>query len=140
MSTRALIVVEGVFGDKMLFYRHSDGHPEVTGEKLLDFLDYVKEGRIRDNVSQSAGWLVVMGNKEYGVGDVPGDVSEGMGWKVGAFEPIIAIPSDTEFLYHIHLSDLILRYLPISGGTILQRGLDVILTRKDKSWRYLERK
>lgn len=120
MSTRANIVIKDEYR-KLYFYRHSDGYPEGVMPTLQKFLDFVKEGKIRDNVGQAAGWLIVFGAVEY---DVNNDISdpdtyykpfntpiseylptkEGYsGWKVGAYEPTDDIHGDIEFLYIVDL-------------------------------------
>lgn len=118
MSTRAVIIIKDAFS-RQCFYRHSDGYPSVTLPSLESFLNWVEEGRIRDNVSQAAGWLVVLGIKEYSNGFMgkrdgscllesiePGPVNSMSGWKVGAYEPIQFLPGDDvgqEFEYTIDL-------------------------------------
>jgi len=64
MSTRAGIIVKDGY-DEIHFYRHSDGYPEGTLPTLEKFLDLVKKGFIRDNASQAAGWLIMIGADEY---------------------------------------------------------------------------
>ena len=74
MSTRCNVVfvdhstrprnIEG--GRKpIVFYRHSDGYPDGVQKTLDTFCEWMREGRIRDNASQSAGWLLLLGVKEY---------------------------------------------------------------------------
>lgn len=65
MSTRAGIVLIDESGDTLHFYRHSDGYPKGTMPTLRKFLNLVKKGQIRDNVSQAGGWLVLIGAMEY---------------------------------------------------------------------------
>ncbi len=99
MSTRAnIVIIEG--SDKLIFYRHSDGYPEVTGESLKKFVAGYKD-QMRCNISQSAGWLILHGHIEY----MPQSQKypEMMGWKVGAYEPTTCIHSDIEYLYEIDL-------------------------------------
>jgi len=99
MSTRAnIIITDG--DDKLYFYRHSDGYPEGTMPTLNQFLDKVKKGEIRDNVSQSAGWLIVIGHEEYAKNR---EEYEHTRWKVGAYEPTTCIHGDIEYLYVIDL-------------------------------------
>jgi hypothetical protein len=117
MSTRANIIIKDEH-DKLFFYRHSDGYPEGTLPTLEKFLLYVKEGKIRDNVSQSSGWLIIIGAEEYKA--IPNKrryeltkedekewhkkiYSEPLDWKVGAYEPTTGIHGDIEFLYVIDL-------------------------------------
>ena len=61
MSTRANIVIKDEYSE-LWFYRHSDGYPEGTLPTLTEFLDAVKAGLIRNNVSQAAGWLIIIGH------------------------------------------------------------------------------
>lgn len=100
MSTRANIIIKDEY-DKLIFYRHSDGYPEGTLPTLEKFVDMVKDGKIRRNVEQASGWLIVLGREEY--------ADEGLlendyyGWKVGAYEPSTCIHGDIEYLYIIDL-------------------------------------
>jgi hypothetical protein len=111
MSTRAnIIIVDG--HDELIFYRHSDGYPKGTVPTLTEFLQLVKSRQIRDNVSQAAGWLVLVGAREYGVklGNAGIEYASdsccahpGMQWKVGAYEPTTGIHGDIEYLYVVDL-------------------------------------
>ena len=119
MSTRANVIIKDE-SDKLYFYRHSDGCPEGTMPSLNIFLNWIKEGKIGNNISQSAGWLIILGAIEYNT--IPkykiektkyssyGDIesirkgeSDGMSWKVGAYEPTTCIHGDIEYLYTIDL-------------------------------------
>ena len=100
MSTRANIIFRDA-DSELIFYRHSDGYPEVTGEDLKTFVQGYKS-TLRNNVMQSAGWLIVQGYldpsyKKYRAGGV------GMGWKVGAYEPTNQLHGDVEYIYTIDL-------------------------------------
>jgi len=101
MSTRCNIkVTDGE--DTLWFYRHSDGYPEGAMPLLKTFMEYVKSGAIRDNLSQACGWLIYLGAKEYGLHEP--DIKIGFnGWKVGAIEPTIGQHGDIEYLYTIDL-------------------------------------
>jgi hypothetical protein len=101
MSTRANIIIKDSYGERLIFYRHSDGYPEGTLPTLEKFLSWVKEGRIRDNAEQAAGWLIILGHTEYNGKPEPDFIS---GWKVGAYEPATCIHGDIEYLYIIDLS------------------------------------
>lgn len=126
MSTRCNILIKDE-NDQLWFYRHSDGYPSVTLPQLKKFMRWVKSKRIRDNVSQAAGWLIVLGNEEYrgpaaaarakevwgkkatsyGYGPTfePSRVPDSMsGWKVGAFEPTTGRHGDIEYLYTLDLT------------------------------------
>ena len=118
MSTRACIKFVDNFNEEMWFYRHSDGYPEGTLPTLNKFMEWLKEGRIRDNCSQSCGWLIIIGNEEYnkaGLGPASepekGSVS---GWKVGAYEPTTGRHGDIEYLYEINLEEKTLKIFEAS--------------------------
>ena len=120
MSTRANIILkEGK--DKLFFYRHSDGYPKGTLPTLNKFVEWMKEGHIRSNVQQAAGWLIMLGALEYStipdyktetVERYRGTVEEidfntigsPKDWKVGAYEPTTCIHGDIEYLYTIDLN------------------------------------
>ena len=123
MSTRAqIIITDGQ--DELWFYRHSDGYPEGTMPTLEKFLSWVKEGKIRNNVEQAAGWLVLIGAKEYSTELVsssagksewkekenlfePPEGDRMTGWKCGAYEPCCPeMHGDIEYLYTVDLKKL----------------------------------
>jgi len=99
MSTRCNIIIKDG-EDKLFFYRHSDGYPDGVKATLNEFLDMVKSGKIRNNLSQAAGWLILIGHKEY-LPECPADAISD--WKVGAYEPTTSIHGDIEYLYEIDL-------------------------------------
>lgn len=115
MSTRANVILkEG--NEKLFFYRHSDGYPEGVKPSLDKFCEGLKKGTIRNNLLQSAGWLIMLGAAEYDtkmeydkeesrLGIAYGDIStaEFPGWKVGAYEPTTGIHGDVE---HVYLVDV----------------------------------
>lgn len=102
MSTRANIVVKDQWGNKLWFYRHSDGYPEGALPLLAKFMQAVVNGEIRANVSQAAGHLIMLGAREY-EGVYPQGC--GMDWKVGAIEPTTAQHGDIEYLYVLDLEN-----------------------------------
>lgn len=118
MSTRANIIIkdEQFGGSELIFYRHSDGYPKGTLPTLKQFMQYVVTGRLRDNVEQSAGWLILIGAREnntiYLNGKdvlktdltVPDNRDKSMGWNCGSYEPSCGIHSDIEFLYTLNLT------------------------------------
>ncbi len=117
MSTRCNVVVKDAHA-LLWFYRHSDGYPSATGESLKEFLKWVIENRIRDNVCQAAGWLIVMGHDEYAKGNtrpcIPAVSPDMISWKVGAYEPSVCCRPDVEFVYVLDLKAKELRcYLPV---------------------------
>ena len=103
MSTRANIILKDKY-QKLWFYRHADGYPEGAMPTLEKFIKLLKEDRIRDNVSQASGWLVMLGAEEYNQSVENLQNSDNYNsWKVGAIEPTTEIHGDTEFLYTIDL-------------------------------------
>ena len=122
MSTRAQVIIKDEFGDELRFYRHSDGYPEGIMPSLEKFLSWVKEGKIRDNVEQSAGWLILIGAEEYreryddtlkeSVTQPEDDRVSG--WMCGAFEPCAcrSLHGDIEHLYEIDLNEKSIREVP----------------------------
>ena len=115
MSTRANIRIKDEY-DEVLFYRHSDGYPAGALPTLQKFLQWVDEGRIRDNVSQASGWLIMIGAAEYdkrydGNAWVPKETllepplpADSFSWKVGAYEPATQLYPDIEYLYVVDLA------------------------------------
>ena len=111
MSTRCQVIIKDEYA-QLWFYRHCDGYPEGTLPTLKKFLSWVIDRRIRDNVEQSAGWLVMLGAQEYSVGDEPGHDIAISGWKVGAYEPCTPVRhDDIEYLYTIDLQAKTLSYV-----------------------------
>jgi len=109
MGTRANILIRDDSGDILWFYRHSDGYPEGTLPTLEKFLDLVKSGKIRNNVNQACGWLVLIGHEEYK------NYSENNSWKIGAYEPSTCAIGGTEFFYEIHLGKKEIRVFEVMG-------------------------
>ena len=97
MSTRANIIVKDSLG-QLIFYRHSDGYPEGAMPLLNDFLNLLKDGKIRDSVTESAGWLIILGHNEYA------EMRRDYGYTrymVGSIEPTTEIHGDIRYLYEI---------------------------------------
>lgn len=97
MSTRANIIFKQ-YEETLYFYRHSDGYPETAGEDLKEFVKGYTEGKMRNNVSQSAGHLIIRGQRGF----------LGHEWKVGSYEPTTCIHCDIEYLYVIDLNKRVL--------------------------------
>lgn len=53
MSTRCNVIIKDE-DQKLIFYRHSDGYPGGVKDSLNLFMQFLKEGRIRDNVGQAS--------------------------------------------------------------------------------------
>ena len=132
MSTRANIVIKDKH-NQLIFYRHSDGYPEGTLPSLKKFMSWVKSRKIRDNVSQAAGWLILIGAQEYdkvyvGAGKSrkkttltePAKDDPISGWKVGAYEPTTAIHGDIDYRYTLDLTakTIIVEEMGDGGGII----------------------
>lgn len=109
MSTRANIILKQG-KNKLYFYRHSDGYPEGVFDTLKKFINLVNDGKIRNNILQAAGWLVLIGAEEYGVSAnieenfVKEDVY-GMSWKSSSYELTNNIHGDIEYLYVIDFDE-----------------------------------
>lgn len=116
MSTRANIVLKAKGEKPLWFYRHSDGYPSGAMPLLEKFMDHVKAGRIRANIGQAAGWLVVFGHQQYRPtpgGNAnnyeppqfePGEKDSISAWKVGAIEPTSwGLHGDVKYLYTLDL-------------------------------------
>jgi hypothetical protein len=118
MSTRCNIkLVDGK--DELWFYRHSDGYPDGAMPVLELFIKWMKDGKIRNNISQSSGWLIVLGALEYNTIPTcevePSEYSAGYAkidtikepsdWKVGSIEPTTGMHGDIEWLYTIDLQE-----------------------------------
>lgn len=109
MSTRCNVIVKDSFGDQIMFYRHCDGYPEGVAKTLGEFIQLVRDNKLRDNAEQAAGWLIVLGYEEY----LSSNSLQAMrtntqgtsvdGWKVGAYEPCLQLHTDIEYLYEIDL-------------------------------------
>lgn len=113
MSTRANVIIMDGY-DQLYFYRHSDGYPEGALPTLKTFLQMVLSEQIRDNASQAAGWLILIGHEEYS--DRLNPPSESMRWKVGAYEPTSRIHTDVEFIYEIDLTKKEIRVFTAENG------------------------
>ena len=121
MSTRANILVKDQH-DQLWFYSHCDGYPSGTLPLLEKFMEWVKAGKIRDNVGQASGWLIILGALEYK--SVPAakydnddfanlqwdSVSTPDDFKVGAIEPTTGQHGDIEYLYTVDLHNKTISY------------------------------
>ena len=123
MSTRASILVTDSFGDKIWFYRHSDGYPSIALKPLITFLKSVVKGELRDNASQSAGWLIVLGHREYAFESLSRD------WKVGSMEPATGKHGDIDYLYKIDLKKKIITVFDNAG-----QELGIVTINKHMCW------
>lgn len=139
MSTRANIVLkDDHFNEYLWFYRHSDGYPEGALPPIQQFMDYVNQGLIRRNVSQSGGWLIILGAIEYATRDqltrnpeggfewvkadpiylhdfTPDNPNTMDGWKVGSIEPTLGMHGDIEYLYIVNLTQGIIDIRSVHG-------------------------
>lgn len=114
MSTRCNVILkEGE--DKLFFYRHSDGYPKCVLPSLAKLTEWIKSGKVRNNLSQGAGWLIVLGVAEYQTlpaslfpsndkADAALEAFSPSNWKVGAYEPTTGIHGDIEYMYEIDMS------------------------------------
>ena len=143
MSTRANIVVteshtwdNETYTDYLYFYRHSDGYPDGALPLLKKALEGLKSNHLRDNISQFAGWLIVLGAIEYAnipeckieihelgfpkyddnLASVKFNEDKFSGWKVGSIEPTTALHGDIEWLYVIDLNKKEIKYMEVGYG------------------------
>ena len=110
MSTRCNVVVKDGY-QELWFYRHHDGYPESILPDLEPVMQKLRYGKLRDNASQFAGWLIVKGNEDYYTStSMSGWQSENFGWrkahhwKVGNYEPTTKQHGDVDFVYEIDLT------------------------------------
>lgn len=131
MSTRANVIIKETYSytnekkelieheSKLFFYRHSDGYPEGAMPTLSIFMKWLKSGKIRADIQQASGWLILLGAMEYATipdyekeepssyGSQYGiveSIKDPKDWKVGAYEPTDAIHGNIEYLYVIDLN------------------------------------
>lgn len=123
------IRVSDARGDE-LWFRCTYGAPADVLPMLEQFLVWVESGVLRDNVEQSAGWLVVLG--AYSLENLlraaglprradlfwPNDEQSEHGWKVGAIEPAARADRWAVYQYHVDLSgrSLTVMHRNDSGG------------------------
>jgi len=112
MGTRCNINITDANGSELWIYRHSDGYPEQVLPQLNELMNKVKEGLLRDNVSQFTGWLIVIGNKEYNrTRNLP--KRQGFNsWKCGAYEPTTGEHGDIDFMYWVNLEHKTVTHSP----------------------------
>ena len=114
MSTRANVLIKDNH-DQLWFYRHSDGYPEGTMPTLSAFMKRVAAGEIRNNASQAAGWLIVIGHEEYS--EAREKYPSIGGWKVGAYEPTTEQHGDINYLYTLDLVQKTIEIDNLNGTT-----------------------
>jgi hypothetical protein len=137
MSTRANVIIKESYSyrsnngrtvnrsSELIFYRHHDGYPEGTLPTLNIFLDWIRTGKIRKDLSQSAGWLIVLGAVEYA--SIPkykldkdnkyadlDSIEPPQDWKSGSYELTTQIHGDIEYLYTIDLNELSIKIESVS--------------------------
>ena len=114
MSTRTNIVVRDKYSS-LWFYRHSDGYPEGAMPVLQTFISWLRRDLIRNNVSQSAGWLIILGAIECNAipttgqerksdYKLPKSLEAPKDFKCGSIEPTHHVHGDIEYLYVIDLN------------------------------------
>lgn len=118
MSTRCNVIVKDN-DQKLIFYRHSDGYPEGVKETLDIFCEMIKNGQLRRNVQQAAGWLIVLGHEEYALMNRGSSYNS---WKVGAYEPTDNIHGDIEHLYEVDLMNASWKEISIPKKILADRS------------------
>jgi len=152
MSTRSQIIIKDDYSEQW-FYRHSDGYPSGNLPQLFKFMSWLKEGKIRNNVEQSSGWLILIGADEYGY-DYNFDTDKktrrknlfkpngkklGCGWKCGAYEICSCkeLHGDVEWLYTIDLQDDTIEILDVRSDKKKKFTFEELKRRKG-DWISLE--
>lgn len=100
MTTRAHIEVREC-GDSLLFYKHEDGYPEGVMPMLMWFVERIRSGKIRSDIEQASGWLIVYGANELNKDRSPSDY-----WKAGFIEPATSVHPDIEFYYIVDIVEM----------------------------------
>jgi hypothetical protein len=124
MSTRANVIIRQG-NDNIVFYRHSDGYPEVTGKDLKEFVKGYAS-KFRNNVTQSAGWLIIHGRenwikqqeiltKRYG------SLGTAYAWKCGDYEITTELHGDIDYVYTIDLDKGILETQNVNTGRTIEQ-------------------
>ena len=98
------------------FYRHHDTEPRIIKKSLARFIGWVRDGLIRDNTNQAAGWIVILGRAEsIGMLDSgqplrPGTYKEdgAYHWSVGVYDPwpVGDLSIDPDRIYTLDLATL----------------------------------
>ena len=104
MSTRCIVALTDNGIKPVLFYRHMDGYPEGVQPTLDRFCERLRNGDLRNNSTQAAGWLVLLGREEM-LGDAPDNPSDG--WKCGSYEPCSdqRLTTLIEYLHVVNVKD-----------------------------------
>lgn len=102
---------------QLIFYRQSDGNPEAIMPVLKVLMKWINEGKIRNNLGQCGGWLIILGAIEYNA--IPKFLffKEKLGpdelskiplpkiWRCGGFEPAPSISGQIDYLYEININE-----------------------------------
>lgn len=145
MSTRMNVIVKDKYTGKsdwskpLWFYRHSDGYPDGALPTLRQFMQLIKDGKIRNNIGQASGWLIMLGAEEYSV-PMPKDGIKD--WKVGAIEPSQGRHGDIEYLYVLDLSQLTITIYETAfddnAAEISPKDKKLAVLTADDNWQYEE--
>jgi hypothetical protein len=78
---------------------------------LQEYMAYVKEGTLRSDVMQSAGWLIILGHQEYVREELSPEKPQKAGysgWKCGSIEPLPqgVYPEDIGDAEHHYILDI----------------------------------
>jgi hypothetical protein len=137
---------------QLFFYRQSDGNPERVLPVLRVFMKWVMEGKLRNNLSQCAGWLTILGAIEYN--NIPKYLyfKEKLGyaelntilmpkiWKCGGFEPTTGIHGEIEYLYEIDINNLELSVKKVSCTVEGQQMFENYGTEVHSAFSYRQQK
>lgn len=137
---------------QLFFYRQSDGNPERVLPVLRVFMKWIMEGKLRNNLSQCAGWLTILGAIEYN--NIPKYLyfKEKLGyaelntilmpriWKCGGFEPTTGIHGEIEYLYEININNLELSVKKVSCTVEGQQIFETYGTEVHSAFSYRQQK
>ena len=113
MATRCNIRVIEDEHREMWFYRHCDGYPSSVLPSLEPLMEGLRNGQLRANLSQFAGWIIVTGHHEYFDDEEEVAYRKEIGyqqWKCGAYEPTTGQHGDIDYLYTLDLRNKTLTY------------------------------
>ena len=113
----------------MLPLPSSDGYPESehgVGALLDKFCDAIKSGRIRSDVVQSAGWLILMTviDDQFLPVDFTAPIPDSLksyAWKASGIEITDSIHEDIDYCYIVDMTNGEWSYTSSVGNTNIQR-------------------